>query len=95
MSYTNHNFYDQACPPFPHVLNMILCVSFQFRWFTVEVIREMDNNIRLDRDYISVSEGQRRSVHNKVKEGLEQNDKQLSHNYFQEWRVKLITAGRE
>lgn len=59
----------------------------------MEVIQEMDDNIGLDRDYLSVSEGQSRGMHNKVKKGLLQNDKQLSHNYFHEWRVKLITAG--
>lgn len=28
----------------------------KFRFFSVEVIREMDNNVRLDKSYLSVSE---------------------------------------
>lgn len=28
----------------------------KFRFFSVEVIREMDNNVRLDKGYLSVSE---------------------------------------
>lgn len=33
-----------------------MCVSSQFRWFTEDILHEMDNNVRLDQDYISVSE---------------------------------------
>lgn len=47
----------KLCAPFSHVCDLTLCVSFQFRWFSVEVLQEMDNNVRLDKDYISVSEG--------------------------------------
>lgn len=45
------------CGSVSHVFTKILCVSLQFRWFSVEVLQEMDNNIRLDQDYISVNEG--------------------------------------
>lgn len=36
-------------------------VLSKFRFFTVEVIREMDNNVRLDKGYLSVSESRGQS----------------------------------
>lgn len=46
----------------------------------------MENNIRLDKDYLSVSEGQAGAPQGRKR--LLQIDKQLSYNYVQEWKLK-------
>lgn len=56
----NHIFSCQRigeCPPLSDVLCVTLCACLQFRKFTVDVIQQMDGNIKLDRDYLTVSEG--------------------------------------
>lgn len=62
---------------------IVLFCFVQFRMFTMDVLQEMENNIRLDQDYISVSE--------RLK-GLLHNAKLLSDNYLREWNIKWMTA---
>lgn len=33
-----------------------VCFRFQFSWFNSEVLQKMETNVRLDRNYLSVSE---------------------------------------
>lgn len=42
-------------------MRLSFLVLSKFRFFTVEVIREMDNNVRLDKGYLSVSESRGQS----------------------------------
>lgn len=72
-------------------LTWMLCVSLQCRWFSMEVLQEMDNNIRLDKDYISVSDTQKQG-RDEVKRGLLQNDKLLSRNYVQGRKINNCGA---